>query len=329
MTKPLLAALELEPLDRPPVWVMRQAGRYLPEYRRVRERHEFQEVVSTPELAAELTLQPVRRFGMDGAIVFADIMTPLEAMGVAITFDPGPRLEPLTLRQVVELPPLDVDAVGHLTETIRLVGKAVPADTTVIGFAGAPITLLAYLLEGGGSKGFMAMRAALRSDPVLADEALANLAASMRAYLGAQAEAGAEVVQLFDTWAGLLDVEGGLRFALPAARASLSGLEVPTIYFAPGAGHTLAWQGHVGASAYGVDWRTSIEDAFDVFGGRAVQGNLDPAVLLGDPDTVRRETLGLLEGVAGRPGHIVNLGHGIDHRTPPENVAAMVETVRS
>jgi uroporphyrinogen-III decarboxylase len=178
MTKPLLAALELEPLDRPPVWVMRQAGRYLPEYRRVRERHEFQEVVSTPELAAELTLQPVRRFGMDGAIVFADIMTPLEAMGVAITFDPGPRLEPLTLRQVVELPPLDVDAVGHLTETIRLVGKAVPADTTVIGFAGAPITLLAYLLEGGGSKGFMAMRAALRSDPVLADEALANLAAS-------------------------------------------------------------------------------------------------------------------------------------------------------
>lgn len=328
MTKPLLDALDLEPLDHPPIWVMRQAGRYLPEYRRVRERYSFQEAVTKPELAAEITLQPIRRFGMDGAIIFADIMTPLEAMGVEMTFDPGPRLEPLSIRQVAQLRRLDPDAVAHVADTTRLVAAEVPAHTAVIGFAGAPITLLAYLLEGGGSKDFMAMRAALSSAPDLAEAALENLAASMRLYLRAQVTAGAEVVQLFDTWAGVLDADTYRRFAVPAARASLSGLEVPTIYFAPGAGHTLGFQGEVGARAYGVDWRTPIDHAFTAFEGRAVQGNLDPAILLSDPATVRARTLGLLEHVAGRPGHILNLGHGIDHRTPPENVSALVEAAR-
>jgi uroporphyrinogen decarboxylase len=329
LTKPLLAALDLEPQAHPPVWIMRQAGRYLPEYRQLRKKHSFQEVVRNPALAAEVTLQPIRRFGMDGAIVFADIMTPLEAMGVKMTFDPGPKLEPLSLREVAELPALDPNDVSHVSETIRLVADEVPAHTAVIGFAGAPTTLLAYLLEGGGSREFMSMRGALRSEAGLVEEALGNLATSMQTYLGAQAAAGAEVVQLFDTWAGLLDEETYRRFALPAARASLADLTVPTIYFAPGAGHTLAMQPDVGATAIGLDWRTRIEEAFTTLDGYPVQGNLDPAVLLSDPETVRSQVLDLLERAGGCPGHIVNLGHGIDRRTPPENVTALVEAVRS
>lgn len=329
MTKPLLAALGREPLPHPPVWIMRQAGRYLPEYREIREKHSFQEVVSTPELAAEVTLQPIRRFGMDGAVIFADIMTPLEAMGVGMRFDPGPKLEPLTLAEVAGLPDLDPEAVQHVGKTIRLVAEQVPESTTVIGFAGAPTTLLAYLLEGGGSKDFMTMRAALRSDPDLAEKALAKLGRSMQTYLGVQVAAGADVVQLFDTWAGLLDLPTYQRFAVPAARESLTGLSSPTIYFAPGAGHTLGQQPDIDATAYGIDWRTPIEDAFDLLAGRPVQGNLDPAVLRADQETISNEVGALLNRVDGHPGHIMNLGHGIDRRTPPENVAAFVEAVRS
>jgi uroporphyrinogen decarboxylase len=308
---------------------MRQAGRYLPEYRELREKYSFQAAVSTPELAAEITLQPIRRFGMDGAIVFADIMTPLEAMGVEMTFDPGPRLQPLTLRQVVQLPDLQPERVAHVGEAIRIVAGEVPDHTAVIGFAGAPITLLAYLLEGGGSKEFMAMRSALRSDGGLAVAALEKLARSMRSYLRVQVDAGADVVQLFDTWAGMFDTPMFGRFAVPAARDSLVDVGVPTIYFAPGAGHTLKTQLGVASTAYGIDWRTPIESAFDTLPGRGVQGNLDPAVLRGDPGQVRKEVETLLHLVGRRPGYVVNLGHGIDRWTPTDNVAAMVEAVRS
>jgi uroporphyrinogen decarboxylase len=329
VTKPLVAALELQPLPRPPVWIMRQAGRYLPEYREVREKHSFQEAVSTPSLAAEITLQPVRRFGMDGAVIFADIMTPLEAMGIEMEFDPGPKLEPLGLEEVTRLPDLDPDKVAHVAETVSMVRDEAPSETSVIGFAGAPITLLAYLLEGGGSREFMAMRAALWAEPSLAAEALETLARSMRSYLSLQVEAGADVVQLFDTWAGLLGRDTYERFALPAARESLAGVTAPTIYFAPGAGHTLELQGKVGATGYGIDWRTPIADAFATLDGHAIQGNLDPSVLLGDRETITGEVEQLLTEVGGRPGHIMNLGHGIDRRTPLENVAAFVEAVRS
>lgn len=328
ITKPLLDALMLKPLARPPVWIMRQAGRYLPEYREVRTRHTFQEVVSTPELAAEVTLQPIRRFGMDGAVIFADIMTPLEAMGVEVSFDPGPKLEPLTLSQVADLPDLDPERVASVGETIRRVKDEVPESTAVIGFAGAPITLLAYLLEGGGSKEFMAMRSALQSEPDLAEAALDKLARSMRTYLGLQVDAGADAVQLFDSWAGLLGTETFRTFAVPAARRSLELLGAPTIYFAPGAGHTLHDQPDIGAVGYGIDWRVKIEDAFEKLPRRAIQGNIDPAVLLGHPDSIVSEVSQLLEAVGGRPGHIVNLGHGIDRRTPPENVAVFVEAIR-
>ncbi|CAN5791844.1 uroporphyrinogen decarboxylase [soil metagenome] len=328
MTKPLLDALKLKPLARPPVWIMRQAGRYLPEYREVRKRHSFQEVVSTPELAAEVTLQPIRRFGMDGAVIFADIMTPLEAMGVDVRFDPGPKLEPLTVGQVAELPDLDPELVSNVGETIRLVKDEVPESTAVIGFAGAPITLLAYLLEGGGSKEFMSMRSALHLEPELATAALDKLARSMSTYLGLQVDAGADAVQLFDSWAGLLGRDTFRTFAVPAARRSLELVGAPTIYFAPGAGHTLDHQSGIGAVGYGIDWRVQIQEAFEKLPGRAIQGNIDPAVLRGHPDSIVSEVSRLLEAVGRRPGHIVNLGHGIDRRTSPENVAAFVQAVR-
>lgn len=328
-SRPLLAALALEEVSRPPVWIMRQAGRYLPEYRAIRERHSFQEIVRSPELAAEVTLQPIERFGMDGAVIFADIMTPVEAMGVEMTFDPGPKLAPLTLDQVAELPDLDPERVDHVGKTVRRVREEAPEETAVIGFAGAPITLLAYLLEGGGSKDFMSMRAALRANPDTAGAALDKLARSMNAYLQMQVRSGADVVQLFDTWAGLCDRGLFAERVVPAARKTLTGVGAPTIYFAPGAGHTLDLQNAVGASGYGIDWRTPIADAFDILSGNAIQGNLDPAVLRTDPLTIRSAVRDLLAGVDGRRGHIANLGHGIDRRTPPENVAAFVEAVRS
>ena len=329
MKPALISALALQQLPRPPVWVMRQAGRYLPEYREVRQRHSFQEMVMTPKLAAEVTLQPIRRFGMDGAVIFADIMTPLEAMGVDMSFDPGPKLAPLSLDDITSLPDLEPGLVAHVGETIRIVRHELGEETAVIGFAGAPITLLAYLVEGRGSKDFMSMRTAIRSEPEKAAVALDKLARAMNVYLHAQSAAGADVVQLFDTWAGLCDRDTYSALAAPAARASLAGVGVPTIYFAPGAGHTLDLQGSVGATGYGVDWRTSIDGAFDFLPGHAIQGNLDPAILRTDPDTIRREVEKLLASVGGRPGHIVNLGHGIDRHTPPENVAVFVEAVRS
>lgn len=328
-SKPLLDALALQPVDKTPVWIMRQAGRHLPEYRELRAGIAFQEAVSTPEVAARITLQPIERYSMDGAVIFADIMTPLEAMGVNLTFDPGPRLQPMSLRDIVELPVLDPSRVGFVGQTIELVAAGVPSHTAVIGFAGAPVTLLAYLLEGGGSKEFMAMRGALRADPVLAEEALARLAESMRSYLSMQISAGAEAVQLFDSWAGVLPTDVFERFAVPAAAAVLQDLEAPSIYFAPGAGHTLDAQSKVEATAYGVDWRTSMTRAFEAFPGRAIQGNLDPAVLLADEATIVSEVERVLDEVGGREGHVMNLGHGIDRHTPPENVKLFVQTIRS
>lgn len=329
MSRPLVEAVLARPTDRIPVWVMRQAGRYLPEYRRIRQAFSFQEAVSTPEIAAEITLQPIERFGMDGAVIFADIMTPLEAMGVEMDFAPGPRLRPHTLAEVAALPSLDANRVEFVAETVRRVRKAVPDETAVVGFAGGPLTLLAYLIEGGGSKDFVAMRAALRRDPGAAAATLQALGRSMNAYLAMQVEAGADVVQLFDSWAGIVDRDTYSSLVAPAAAAALAGLGAPTIYFAPHAPHTLERQGPVGADAYGVDWRVPLDEAWDRIGSRAVQGNLDPAVLLTDPGTIAREVARVKEAVAGRAGHVFNLGHGIDRHTPPENLAAMVEAVRS
>ena len=329
MTPQLVSAVRGEPIDGTPVWVMRQAGRHLPEYRKIRADVSFQDAVSTPEIAAELTLQPVRRYGMDGAVIFADIMTPLEAMGVDMTFEPGPRLTPHTLADVANLGELDTDRVAFVGETISLVRKEAPPDTAVIGFAGAPATLLAYLVEGGGSKEFLETRGAIRGDPGLARDALHTLATAMNAYLDMQIAAGADVVQLFDSWAGLYDPEVYRDVIAPAARTSLLDLASPRIYFAPGAGHTLDLQPLVGADCYAVDWRIPIDVAWDRLGSASIQGNLDPAVLMSDVDTIRSEVDDLLDRIAGKPGHIANLGHGVHHATDPAHVKAFVDAVRS
>ncbi len=305
---------------------MRQAGRYLPEYRELRNRHSFAAAMRTPAVAAEITLQPLRRFPLDAAILFADIMTPLSAMGVRIEFDPGPKLAPLTVGEVAGLGELEPDRVGHVAETINLVRADLDPDVAVVGFAGGPATLLAYLLEGGGSQHFPRFRRALHAgDPT---EALTVLAGAMRRYLETQIEAGAEVVQLFDTWAGLLSTDQYRRWALPAAREALRDLGTPTVYFAPGATHLLETIRLVGATGYGVDWRLPLGESWRRLGeGEVIQGNLDPAVLLSDPGTAHDRTIEVLEEAAGRPGHIFNLGHGVLPDTPVENVEAMVKTV--
>jgi len=325
----LLAAIRREPLDHPPVWFMRQAGRYLPEYRGIRSHHTFQEAIHRPDIAAEITLQPWRRFELDAAIIFSDIMTPLEGLGISVEFDPGPRLEPMTVEAVAGLDDLTPDTVGFVAETIGRVRRELPPDRAIIGFAGAPVTLAAYLLEGGGSKTFLQLRRVLAGSPERFADALMSLARSMRTYLVSQIDAGADVVMLFDSWAGILSRDDWERFALPAARAALDGLDVPTIYFAPHASHLLERLGDVGADAYGVDWRLPLGEAWDRLGtGHAIQGNLDPAVLLTNPATVRDAVRRVLDSADGRPGHIFNLGHGIDRSTPVENVAAMVSAAR-
>ncbi|NIA26339.1 MAG: uroporphyrinogen decarboxylase [Gammaproteobacteria bacterium] len=325
----LLDALAHVSLDRPPIWFMRQAGRYLPEYQELRSRFSFQQAVHDPELAAEITMQPVRRFSLDAAIVFSDIMTPLEGMGVAATFDPGPKLRPHGIEEVEELPELDAAAVDFVGEAISLARAGLDDATAIIGFAGGPVTLLAYLIEGQGSKDFLGMRSALEQKPEGSERALAGLGRAMNAYLRMQVSAGAQAVQLFDSWAGALSRSRFARFAVPAARLALADLGVPTIYFAPHAAHNLDLFSGVGATGYGVDWRVPIDEAWDRIGSAAaIQGNLDPAVLLTDPATVQFAVTEILEAVGGRPGHVFNLGHGIHHATPVENVAAMVAAVR-
>jgi uroporphyrinogen decarboxylase len=325
----LLDTLALRPTDRRPVWVMRQAGRYLPEYRELRSRHTFQESILDPKIAAEITLQPIHRFGFDGAIMFADIMTPLEAMGVDVTFDPGPKLRPMSLTEIADLPDLDLDRVDHVAETLRLVRRDVPDDVTVIGFAGAPTTLLAYLLEGSGSKEYLPLRTAMHNATPELEAALEKLSSAMHSYLAMQVDAGAQVVQLFDSWAGVLPRDLLETRSFPAANATLSVLDAPTIYFAPGAGHALGSMRSVGASAYGVDWRIPLDEAWVKLGTDvAIQGGLDPAILLTDPDRIAAAVTDLLRQTAGKHGHIVNLGHGIDRHTPLENVTAFVDAAK-
>ncbi len=320
----LLAALNRQPLDRPPVWMMRQAGRYLPEYRELRSHHTFHEAMTSPAVAAEITLQPLRRFRFDAAIVFSDIMTPLEAMGVPIEFTPGPKLNPLTVEQVGALEPLK--PVPYVGETIQRVRAALDPDVAVIGFAGGPVTLLAYLLEGGGSRHFPEFRRALHGDDPR--PALSLLADSVGTHLQAQVDAGAQVVQLFDTWAGLLSADQFRELAVPAARWALAGVSAPTIYFVPAASHLLDLMPEVGATALGVDWRLGLDQIWDRVGeGAVLQGNLDPALLLTDPATVISATRRVLAQAGGRPGHVFNLGHGVLPATPVENVEAMVRTV--
>ena len=329
-----LAACRRQPVEHRPVWIMRQAGRYLPEYRALRARVDFATLTRTPELAAEVTLQPLRRFPLDAAILFSDIMTPLQGMGVELEFEPGPVVRsPIRSEAQIEALPALVPArdVPFVLESIRLVRAAAPRDVPLIGFAGAPFTLLCYLVCGRPSKEFAAARTFLYAQPHSAERLLTRLAEAMGAYLAAQAEAGAQALMLFESWAGLLAPREFARFALPAVRrtaAMLRRLDVPLIYYVNQGATLLPALTRLDVDVIGVDWRSELSQVRAVLGpGKAVQGNLDPAALFAPPAELRRHAAAVIEQAGPGPGHIFNLGHGIWPDTDPDAVARLVDYV--
>jgi uroporphyrinogen decarboxylase len=331
-----LRACRREPVDRTPVWFMRQAGRYLPEYRAVRAQHSLLEICAQPELAAEVTLQPVRRLGVDAAILFADILLPLIPMGIELEFatGEGPVIHnPLrTEADVAALRPVEVeDGLGNVLETVRLVRRELEGVIPLIGFAGAPFTLASYLIEGGSSRSFLRTKQLMVREPETWHALLGKLAAVVGDYLAAQVRAGAQAVQLFDSWAGALSPDDYAEFVLPHSRAVLrraSATGVPTIHFGVDTAALLPHMAQAGGDVIGLDWRTPLDWGWAQIGNqRAVQGNLDPAALFAPRDVLERRVRRILELAGGRPGHIFNLGHGLLPETPVENVKAVVELV--
>jgi len=313
---------------------MRQAGRYLPEYRKLRSQIDFVKLTRTPDLAAEVTLQPLRRYELDAGILFSDIMTPLQGMGVALEFEPGPIVrDPIrTDAQIDALPALMPERdVPFVLEAVRLVRANVPRGVPVIGFAGAPFTLFCYLVCGRPSKEFAAARAFLYAHPESAERLLMHLADAMAAYLRAQAEAGAQALMLFESWAGLLALKEYRRFALPAAQRTVKALRnlgVPIIYYANQGSALMQAVAELDVDVVGIDWRSSIGVNREILGAaKAVQGNLDPAALFSSPSDLRLQVEAVLADAGGRPGHIFNLGHGIWQNTEPDAVARLIDQV--
>lgn len=337
ITKPLLAALARQKLARPPVWLMRQAGRYLPEYQEVRKQAGgFLAMAQNPELAAEVTLQPVRRFDVDAAILFSDILLPLQAMGMPLRFDEGvgPVLpEPLDRRERIDallplLPNVQLRYVGEALERVR---QGLSDEKALLGFCGAPYTLACYAVEGGHSKSHARLRSLMYREPALFDRLMGRLADAVGAHLAYQLQHGADAVVLFDTWAGTLSREDYINRVLPFSARALAPVlgSAPTMAFVLDGAHVLDAVVGLGVDAIAVDWRSNVPDVLDRFGGQvAVQGNLDPAVLLATPNQVSERTRALLREVDGRPGHILALGHGVMKETDPECVAAFVAAAR-
>lgn len=330
----LLEAIRGEPVARRPLWIMRQAGRCLPEYRALRQSHSFKTLSGTPDLAAEVSLLPLKRFPFDAAIVFADIMSPLPALGVEFDFAPGPVVaDPIRDPSGVDRlrSPAPDEVAPEVIEAVRSVREAVPPEVAVLGFCGAPWTLAAYLVEGRGVKDFPMLRALAAAEPHLLGTLLGKLSDAMATYLTAQAHAGADAVQVFDSWAGLLSLADWERLIRPHLESMLIAVGeagVPRILFVQNAPHLLGAYADLPAEVISVDWREDIAAAQCRWPGRAVQGNIDPAVLLGGPAPTRTATEDLLRRV-NRRGHIVNLGHGLMPETPLKSIEALVETVHS
>jgi uroporphyrinogen decarboxylase len=329
-----LAACHCEPAAYTPIWIMRQAGRYLPEYRKLRSQVDFVKLTRTPELAAEVTLQPLRRYELDAGILFSDIMTPLQGMGIELKFEPGPVVrEPIRSDAQIDALPALVPSrdVPFVLEAVRLVRANAPRGVPLIGFAGAPFTLFCYLVCGRPSKEFAAARAFLYAHPESAERLLTHLADAMASYLAAQAAAGAQALMLFESWAGLLAIKEFRRFALPAVERTvkaLSGLGVPLIYYANQGSALIEAVAELDVDVVGIDWRSPLALTRRVLGaGKAVQGNLDPAALFASPEGLRREVDAVLAEAGSTPGHIFNLGHGIWPDTDPDAVARLVDLV--
>ena len=327
-----LRACRGETLARVPVWMMRQAGRYLPEYRQIRAKHTFLDVCKTPDLAVEVSLQPFRRLGVDAVIVFSDILIPAEAMGLPLELgDAGPNL-PNPVRSKADVDKLKLfdpeTETGFLPEAIRGIVKSLGPEVPVLGFAAAPWTLACYMVEGKTKEGFATVKSFLYHEPKTFRNLLQRIAQATIPYLQAQIAAGAAAVQLFDTWCGELNLQDYTDFALPAVQEIISGLSetVPVIYYTKASQHLLPAVARSGANVLSVDWRIDLAELRKTLGPKiALQGNLDPAVLFGPPEKIRGETLSTLLFLRGR-GHILNLGHGILQNTPVENAKLFIET---
>jgi uroporphyrinogen decarboxylase len=314
---------------------MRQAGRYLPEYRALRERHGFLELCRNPEAAAEVTLQPVRRFPLDAAILFADILLLVEPLGVGLEFarGEGPVIHrPLRSEaDVARLGPIDVaSSVGAVFETVRLVRRALAPAVALIGFAGGPFTVASYVVEGGASREFLHTKRLMYEAPAAWHRLLGVLADATAAYLNGQIDAGAQAVQLFDSWVGALAPDDYREYVLPHTRAVIRGLRAgtPVIHFGTGTAALLPLMREAGGDVIGLDWRVDLDRGWAAVGADvAVQGNLDPAVLLAKPAVFRRRVQAILARAGGRPGHIFNLGHGVHPTTPVDHVQALVDMI--
>ncbi len=337
----LLRALLRQPVDRTPIWIMRQAGRYLPEYRATRERAgSFMDLCRNPELACEVTLQPLERFELDAAILFSDILTVPDAMGLGLYFEAGegPRFErPVrTARDVDALPvPDPEDELGYVMDAVRTIRRALAGRVPLLGFSGSPWTLATYMVEGGSSKEFAHSKGLLYGQPAVLHALLDKLARAVTAYLNAQVAAGAQALMIFDTWGGTLTPAAYGEFSLRYMRQVVEGLTrehegrpVPVILFTKGGGQWLERQADTGCDALGLDWTLDIGDARARVGERvALQGNMDPGVLYGSAQAIRNEVTRILADFGPYPGHVFNLGHGIHQHIDPENVRVLVDAV--
>ena len=335
-----LRALKRQPVDRTPVWMMRQAGRYLPEYRATRARAGgFMDLCRNPELCCEVTLQPLARYGLDAAILFSDILTVPDAMGLGLRFaeGEGPVFErPLqTLADIRNLPVPDPEGeLRYVMEAVGTIKAALGGSVPLIGFSGSPWTLATYMIEGGSSREFARTKKMMFDEPAALEELLAKLSDSVSLYLLAQIARGADAVMVFDTWGGALSPAAYERFSLQpmqriVARLKQAAPQVPVILFTKNGGQHLSKMADTGCDALGVDWTTDLRDARARVGHRvALQGNLDPLCLLARPDRIREEVARVLDSYGPGPGHVFNLGHGILQQTPPEHAAAMIEAVR-
>lgn len=328
-----LRACRNQPVERVPVWLMRQAGRYMVEYRDLRARHSFLELCKQPELAAEVTLYARKVLQVDAAILFADILLIVECLGLTLTFQKGdgPAIsEPLrTPEAIARLPKVEVGDLDYVYQAVRLVRRDLPPEISLIGFAGAPFTVASYCVEGGSSREFLHTKRLMYTDPQAWDRLMNTLAEATLLYLKGQLEAGADSIQLFDSWAGCLSPADYRKYVKPYSQKIMQGLpaEVPKIHFGRGTALLLQDMAECGADVVGVDFMTPLDWARQQLGSRPVQGNLDPAVLLTDRETIRNHTEEVLRQGGGQ-GHIFNLGHGIVPQTPVDNVKFLVETVR-
>ncbi len=334
-TDRFLKACRREDVDVTPVWLMRQAGRYMKEYRKIREKVPFLTMCRTPELAAEVTLQPINKLGVDAAILFADILLPLEGMGIKLEFskNEGPVIHnPVRNSSDIEnLGIIDPEVdVPYVLETIKILRRELEKKVPLIGFSGAPFTLASYISEGGHSKNYIYIKSMMYNEPSLYEVFMEKVTQTIIRYLNAQIKAGAQTIQLFDTWIGCLGPADYEKYVMPYSKKVIDGLnkQVPVIHYANGGAMLLELMQKAGGDVIGVDWRIDLDGAWKRLGyDVGVQGNLDPVALFASPSEIGNRVKKILQQAGNRPGHIFNLGHGILPETPVENVIAMVEAV--